>query len=61
MPIRAYKHLKTGNVYFVVGQVVNATNGKDNELMILYENEHGRFVREESEFFKKFKRFKHQD
>jgi len=60
MPIRAYKNLKTDAVYYAVGQVINATNGKENETMILYENEYGRFVREEKEFMKKFKRFKHQ-
>ncbi|MCF8354327.1 MAG: hypothetical protein K9H48_07725 [Melioribacteraceae bacterium] len=50
-----YTHIKTGNLYFVEGVVVNATNSQDGQLMVLYgpSGSNKLFVREISEFFQK--------
>jgi len=48
-------NIKTGNKYFVVGSVINATNEQDGQFMLLYKNEEGdMFVREKEEFMEKF-------
>ncbi len=56
-----YKHLKSGRTYEVLKiGIINATNAQDGETMVLYEGEEidgagiGTFVREISEFTKKF-------
>jgi hypothetical protein len=52
------KHVKTGNVYFILDEcVTDATNSNPdrNNCYVLYVNKDGRrFVRERSEFFEKF-------
>jgi len=51
-----FKHLKTGNIYYMLSSVINATNGIDGQYMVLYKNEEGSlFVRESVEFHNKFK------
>lgn len=51
-------HLKTGNEYRYLGEVINCTNGYEDQSMILYKKEdlHKLFVREKSEFFEKFEK-----
>lgn len=61
-----YIHVKTGNVYQVLGTVVNATNGEnDGQTMIMYRRKSDprfkmqieldtTYVREVSEFNEKF-------
>jgi len=49
------KHNKTGNLYEILGEVKNCTNGPtDGQIMILYKNESLFFVREKKEFYQKF-------
>lgn len=48
------KHLKTGNVYRVTGEAINATNAQDGQNMVIYERDGKRFVREAGEFIEKF-------
>jgi hypothetical protein len=51
-----YKNKKSGEDYKVINlAVINATNAQDGQQMVLYMNKAGVcFVRERSEFFKKF-------
>lgn len=50
-----YKHKKTGNLYWKVGECINATNANDGQHMVLYRNADGMmFVREVNEFYEKF-------
>ena len=49
-----YCHIKTGNTYQYIEEVVNATNKNDGEAMILYCRNGKYFVREKTEFFEKF-------
>ena len=53
---RPVKHIKTGNIYYLLDFVVNATNGDENDNdMALYMNEQGLlFVRNTEEFWEKF-------
>lgn len=50
-------HKKTGNKYYIIQEnIIDATNSRDGETVILYENEQGmKFVRETNEFWNKFK------
>ena len=51
-----YTHLKTGNTYTVLGKVLNATNDRDGQEMVLYGNNNNEFfVRRTIEFETKFK------
>ena len=48
-------HNKTGKLYFLLQDVINATNAQDGQKMCLYINTKGQmFVRERKEFFEKF-------
>lgn len=48
-------HNKTGKLYFLLQDVINATNVQDGQKMCLYVNTKGQmFVRERKEFFEKF-------
>jgi len=48
-------HKKTGSHYRIIGTAVDATNGREeNELMVLYERNGKLFVRKLSEFREKF-------
>lgn len=50
-----YKHKKTGNLYWKVGECINATNANDGQQMVIYRNADGmNFVREVNEFYEKF-------
>lgn len=50
-----YRHTKTGNIYRVIGEVINATNGdQDGQEMVLYERNGGTYVREAAEFRDRF-------
>jgi len=53
-----YSHTKTGNEYFVKGTVIDKTNERDGEILVLYHpngDEEKLCVRELNEFFAKFK------
>lgn len=53
--VLCYKHKKTGNLYWKVGECINATNANDGQQMVLYRNADGmKFVREVNEFYEKF-------
>lgn len=48
-------HLKTGNIYTVHGEVINATNIESGQKMVLYSRDGQYYVREVEEFGEKFK------
>lgn len=56
-----YTHNKTGNLYEIIERnVINATNGFEDQKMVMYVRDGSGFigkifVREENEFFEKFK------
>lgn len=56
------KHLKTGNIYQIEGEAIDATNGSPTEgkKMFIYSREGKTFVREAFEFFEKFEPVKGQ-
>jgi len=47
-------HLKTGNTYYVLDNVLNCTNKSDGQKMVLYTDGTTLFVREKEEFWNKF-------
>ena len=48
-------HKKTGNLYFVMANIINCTNAANDEAMVLYINTDGMiFCREKEEFWEKF-------
>lgn len=55
---RKFKHLKTGNIYYLVrDDVINCTNANSEQKMVLYRKSGESnliFVREKEEFFQKF-------
>lgn len=53
---RQARHKKTGNIYWVIAMnIIECTNGRENKLYVLYENDLGKlFCREQNEFFEKF-------
>jgi hypothetical protein len=52
-----YRHNKTGDIYYVVGSLVDCTNERDGTVCVLYRNKGGlKFVREIREFLGKFTR-----
>jgi hypothetical protein len=53
-----YKNKKNGNLYIYHGEIINATNKNDGQVMILYGSmkEGKKFVREKKEFFEKFEK-----
>ena len=55
-----FKHLKTGDTYYLIrDDVKNCTNANDNQIMVLYKRDGYPdllFVREKSEFYKKFEK-----
>lgn len=54
-------HLKTGKQYYKLANVIDCTNGQNDKIMVLYRDEKGvGFVREEKEFYDKFKLGKKQ-
>lgn len=53
--MKRYTHIKTGSIYIVTGEVINATNEVDGQVMVLYSNVRGQqFVKEKKEFEEKF-------
>ncbi len=56
----AFRHIKTGNTYFMIrDDVINCTNANDHQIMVLYERPDFPeliFVREKEEFYKKFEK-----
>jgi hypothetical protein len=49
------RHLKTSNLYTVIGEASNCTNGLEHEVLILYTNDLGKvFARNRNEFWEKF-------
>jgi hypothetical protein len=48
------KHLKTGNLYQVIGGALNCTNTHDGQQMVVYSRDGKLFVRESYEFSQKF-------
>jgi hypothetical protein len=50
-----YIHNKTGNVYEVIAEAIDATNSRDGQIVIIYRNAKGEyFVRDKKEFLQKF-------
>lgn len=46
-----WKHLKTNNLYYVLGIAICATNGEHNgDLSVVYGSDHGWFYRKMEEF-----------
>ncbi len=58
MKEKPFKHLKTGNIYYVIrDDVINCTNANDDQIMVMYRRDDlpdKVFVREKNEFFQKF-------
>lgn len=48
-------HLKTGNIYQVIDEAINATNANDGEIVVIYKKDGQLFVREKKEFYEKFR------
>lgn len=55
-PIRRAKHLKTGNIYYLLNdRVIECTNGREDIKYTVYMNQEGMvFCRESDEFSQKF-------
>ncbi|MCF0126011.1 MAG: DUF1653 domain-containing protein [Clostridia bacterium] len=52
-----YRHIKTGNIYLVLGTVLDCTNARDGNKMVFYENDKNQvFVRDLYEFLEKFEK-----
>ena len=49
-----YKHKKTGNIYEIVDIVIDATNSRVGQKMVLYKNNKKLYIREVEEFNEKF-------
>lgn len=53
--MEAYKHNKTGNIYFKLFDAIDATNSRDGNSVVVYTNTQGQvFVRDTAEFNEKF-------
>lgn len=54
--VKKAKHLKTGNIYYVLMEnVIECTNGREELKYVIYENAEGTtFCREQTEFDQKF-------
>ena len=53
-----YENLKTGKLYIHLAAGIDCTNSRDGIPVVIYcpdDNEHIIFVREENEFYQKFK------
>lgn len=48
------RHLKTGNIYIVLGEAIDATNSRSGQVVVIYERGGRIFVREVTEFAEKF-------
>lgn len=49
------EHLKTGNIYDVVGEAIDATNARDGQVVVVYTRNGRLFVRDKAEFLAKFR------
>lgn len=50
-----YIHNKTGNIYIMDSEAIDATNSRDGQIVVIYRNNKGEiFVREKNEFLQKF-------
>lgn len=53
----AYKHIKTGNVYYVLQEdIIECTNGREEKKYVLYYKDGKFFCRESKEFHQKFEK-----
>ena len=53
------RNIKTGDIYEVISlEVINATNGSENQKMVFYKKKSMYYVRDYVEFFQKFDRIK---
>ena len=53
------RNKKTGDEYEVISlEIINATNGSENQKMVLYKRKSMIYVRDYVEFFQKFDRIK---
>lgn len=53
---KLFVHKKTGKIYAVLGNAINATNSEDGQKMVVYRNAAGAlFAREVAEFYCKFR------
>ena len=50
------KHLKTGNIYMYLGSAIECTNGREELEYAIYARAGKVFVREYTEFWKKFEK-----
>jgi hypothetical protein len=50
------KHLKTGNIYEVVGEAIDATNAHRGQEVVIYRRDGQTYVREKGEFWQKFEK-----
>lgn len=49
------RNLKTNELYTVIGEAINCTNGSEHEVFILYTNSSNKvFARDRNEFWLKF-------
>lgn len=63
-----YKHIKSGKIYEIIGEAMNATNDRDGQIVVIYRQhfaeqklaKKGKFyVRDIVEFHEKFERHYH--
>ncbi|NOR27657.1 MAG: hypothetical protein GQ540_03900 [Lutibacter sp.] len=63
--MKKFFNIKTDHVYYKLDEVVNATNDRDGQIMVMYSPQFGNdvssgviYVRERKEFYEKFKEIK---
>jgi hypothetical protein len=52
--VQKSKHIKTGNIYTVLGEATDATNSRSGHVVVIYARDGRIFVREVTEFAEKF-------
>lgn len=56
MKSNKYRNKKSGEIYIVLGEVIDCTNERDGTICILYNDGKKLFVREKKEFLEKFEK-----
>lgn len=56
MKSNKYRNKKSGEIYIVLGEVIDCTNERDGTICILYNDSKKLFVREKKEFLEKFEK-----
>lgn len=49
------EHIKTGNIYYVIHEAIEATNGREDIKYVVYKRDENIYVREAAEFWQKFR------